>query len=114
MAQDFAMPLKGLTNSWNSIWVFTLIAMEAVKTYRTNPNFMIGTTAIPTWITPFVLVLCVSALVPNTSFLGHLCGLAFGYGCMLSPHCPGWTSKLTDYVRGPRILEIPCTTRMDS
>ena len=90
MAQDFSMPLKGLANGWNSIWVFTLIAMEAVKTYRTNPNFMIGTTAIPTWITPFVLVLFVSALVPNTSFLGHLCGLAFGYGCKLSPHCLGW------------------------
>jgi glycosylphosphatidylinositol transamidase len=95
MAQDFSIQLKGLTNSPYSIWVFTLIAMEAVKTYRTNPSFMIGTTPIPTWITPLVLVLFVSALVPNTSFLGHLCGLVFGYGCMLSPHCPAWTSRLT-------------------
>jgi len=63
-----------------SIWVFTLIAMEAVKTYKSNPYFMLGTTQIPTWITPFVMVLFVSVLVPNTSFLGHICGLAFGYG----------------------------------
>jgi len=63
-----------------SIWVFTLLAMEAVKTYRSNPYFMLGTTQIPTWITPLVLVLFVSFLVPNTSFLGHVCGLVVGYG----------------------------------
>lgn len=63
-----------------SIWVFTLIAMEAVKTYKSNPHFMLSTYQIPTWITPIVLLLFVSFLIPNTSFLGHLCGLAFGYG----------------------------------
>jgi len=68
---------------WTSIWVFTLLAMEAVKTYKTNPNFLLGTTQIPTWITPLVMVLFVSFLIPNTSFLGHICGLAFGYGCKL-------------------------------
>jgi glycosylphosphatidylinositol transamidase len=70
-------------NDESSIWVFTLVAVEAVKTYKTNPYFMLGTTQIPTWITPFVLVLFVSFLIPNTSFLGHCCGLAFGYGCKL-------------------------------
>ncbi|RKF54200.1 Rhomboid protein 2 [Golovinomyces cichoracearum] len=64
-----------------SIWVFTLLAMEAVKTFRTNPYFTLGTTQIPTWTTPIVLALFVSILIPNTSFLGHLCGLVFGYGC---------------------------------
>jgi len=69
----------------NSIWVFTLLAMEAVKTYKTNPHFQLGDYKIPTWITPFVMVLFVSFLVPNTSFLGHVCGLIFGYGCKLFP-----------------------------
>ena len=64
-----------------SIWIFTLLAMEAMKTYRSNPNFAIGDARIPTWTTPLVMVLFVSVLVPNTSFLGHICGLAFGYGC---------------------------------
>ena len=68
-------------NVWNSIWVFTLLAMEAVKTYKTNPHFQIGDYKIPTWTTPIVMVLFVSFLVPNTSFLGHVCGLIFGYGC---------------------------------
>ncbi len=68
-------------NCWYSIWAFTLLAMEAVKTYRSNPHFTIGTTQIPTYITPLVVVLFVSFLIPNTSFLGHCCGLAFGYGC---------------------------------
>ena len=67
--------------------MFTLIAMEAVKTYKSNPYFMLGTTQIPTWITPFVMVLFVSVLVPNTSFLGHVCGLAFGYGCQYLLAC---------------------------
>ena len=58
--------------------------MEAVKTYKSNPYFLLGTTQIPTWITPLVMVLFVSFLIPNTSFLGHICGLAFGYGCKLS------------------------------
>jgi len=70
-----------LANLVISIWVFTLLAMEAVKTYKTNPYFQLGDQKIPTWITPLVLVLFVSFLVPNTSFLGHVCGLAFGYGC---------------------------------
>lgn len=68
-------------NMWHSIWVFTLLAMEACKTYKTNPHFQLGDYKIPTWITPFVMVLFVSFLVPNTSFLGHVCGLIFGYGC---------------------------------
>jgi len=58
--------------------------MEAVKTYKSNPHFQLGTTQIPTWITPLVMVLFVSFLIPNTSFLGHVCGLAFGYGCKFS------------------------------
>ncbi|KAF7874463.1 uncharacterized protein EAF02_008440 [Botrytis sinoallii] len=63
-----------------SIWVFTLLAMEAIKTYKTNPNFVLGTVHIPTWTTPIILTLFISFLIPHTSFLGHLCGLVFGYG----------------------------------
>lgn len=44
---------------------------------------MISDYKIPTWITPIVLVLFISFIVPNTSLLGHLCGLLFGYGCKL-------------------------------
>ncbi|CEJ82869.1 Putative Rhomboid family protein [[Torrubiella] hemipterigena] len=62
-----------------SIWVFLLLGMEAIRTYRTNPHIVIATHQIPTWTTPLVLIIVVWALVPNTSLLGHLCGVLIGY-----------------------------------
>jgi hypothetical protein len=93
--------------------VFTLLAMEAVKTYKTNPHFMLGDTKIPTWTTPLVLVLFVSFLVPNTSFLGHVCGLLFGYGCKV-PSLPVKRQKSNLQLRGSRIPQIPRTSREDT
>lgn len=66
-----------------SVWVFLLLAVEAMRTYRTNPYFTIATVNIPTWTTPLIIVAVVSALVPSTSLLGHLAGLAVGYVCGL-------------------------------
>jgi len=62
-----------------SIWVFMLLGMEAIKTYRANPYLIVGSAQIPTWTTPLVLALFVTFLIPNTSLLGHLCGLGVGY-----------------------------------
>ncbi|ORY15897.1 hypothetical protein BCR34DRAFT_155763 [Clohesyomyces aquaticus] len=62
-----------------SIWVFLLLASEAVKTHKANPNFSIGPYKIPTWCTPLILVLIISFLVPNTSLIGHLSGAGIGY-----------------------------------
>ncbi|KAI1004785.1 Rhomboid protein 2 [Podosphaera aphanis] len=66
-----------------SIWVFTLLASEAIKTHQRNPSFVLGTVPIPTWTTPPIMALFVSVLIPHTSLLGHVCGLAFGYGWSL-------------------------------
>ena len=41
----------------------------------------ISTYRIPTWTTPLVGLIFVTALVPNTSFLGHVCSVATGYIC---------------------------------
>ncbi|OTA99945.1 hypothetical protein M426DRAFT_324683 [Hypoxylon sp. CI-4A] len=62
-----------------SIWVFLLLGMEAIRTYKTNPHLVIGTHHVPTWTTPLLLVLVIEALIPNTSLLGHLCGVGTGY-----------------------------------
>ncbi|KAM5341644.1 hypothetical protein ACJ41O_014675 [Fusarium nematophilum] len=62
-----------------SMWVFVLLAMESIRTYKSNPYFVIGTAHIPTWTTPLIMCLVVAALVPRTSLLGHLCGVAVGY-----------------------------------
>lgn len=70
-----------MANLDDSIWVFVLLGIEAIRTYRTNPHLVIGTHQIPTWTTPLALLLVVAALVPSTSLLGHLCGLAMGYFC---------------------------------
>lgn len=67
----------------SSVWVFLLLAVEAMRTYRTNPFFTIATVNIPTWTTPLIIVAVVSALVPSASLLGHLAGLAVGYVCGL-------------------------------
>ncbi|CAM1503748.1 Fc.00g013390.m01.CDS01 [Cosmosporella sp. VM-42] len=62
-----------------SMWVFLLLGMEAMRTYKTNPYLVIGTHHIPTWTTPLLMILFVAILVPHTSLLGHLCGVAVGY-----------------------------------
>lgn len=36
---------------------------------------------IPTWISPLVLIVVSSVLLPNTSFLGHMCAVTVGYLC---------------------------------
>ncbi|KAI1090571.1 hypothetical protein F5B19DRAFT_317953 [Rostrohypoxylon terebratum] len=72
--------LRGNTSVMGaSIWVFLLLGIEAIRTYRTNPYLVVGTHHVPTWTTPLLLVLVVEALIPNTSFVGHLCGVGTGY-----------------------------------
>lgn len=62
-----------------SVWVFLLLGMEAIRTFKTNPYLVIGTHHIPTWTMPLLMMLVVGALVPRTSLLGHLCGIIVGY-----------------------------------
>ena len=62
-----------------SLWVFLLLAYEAMKTYKSDPYFEIASVKIPTWTTPLILNLFVTFLIPRSSFTGHLCGLAVGY-----------------------------------
>ncbi|KAK0750457.1 Gaa1-like protein [Schizothecium vesticola] len=66
-----------------SIWVFLLLGIEAMKAYRANPSFKVGPYSIPTWTSPIGILLAMAALVPSSSFLGHLSGLVVGYLCGL-------------------------------
>lgn len=88
--------------------------MESIRTYRSNPYLVISTYHIPTWTTPLLLILGVAALVPGTSLLGHLCGVAVGYVCE-SPSLPAlcvglFTDECTN--RWPGLPEVPCTPRL--
>ncbi|KAL8915552.1 MAG: hypothetical protein Q9171_000117 [Xanthocarpia ochracea] len=62
-----------------SIWVFVLLGVEGIKAYKANPHFAISTYRIPTWTTPLVILLFTTALIPNTSLLGHLGSVGVGY-----------------------------------
>lgn len=58
------------------------MGVESIRTYRANPAFVVASYRIPTWTMPLVMVLIMEALVPQSSALGHLCGLGVGYICM--------------------------------
>lgn len=62
-----------------SVWVFLLLGAESIKTHKNSPQFPIGTAKIPTWSVPLILAVIISVMVPNTSLIGHLCGLGVGY-----------------------------------
>ncbi|KAL8774977.1 MAG: hypothetical protein Q9209_000456 [Squamulea sp. 1 TL-2023] len=62
-----------------SIWVFVLLGVEGIKAYKANPYFVISTYRIPTWTTPLVILLFTTALIPNTSLIGHLGSVGVGY-----------------------------------
>ncbi|KAF2723489.1 hypothetical protein K431DRAFT_219936 [Polychaeton citri CBS 116435] len=83
-----------------SVWVFLLLAVESMKTYRSNPYFEISTYKVPTWTTPLILMFVIAFLVPHTSLLGHLCGAAVGYGWGL-----GWIRFLAPSEKILRWLE---------
>lgn len=85
--------------------------MEAIKTYKSNPYFIIGDVKIPTWTTPLVLSIFTSVLIPNTSFLGHLSGLAVGYLCKsCSIHL---LIRVANEYRGIRLYQVLGPTRED-
>ena len=66
-----------------SIWVFLLVGVEAIRTYRQNPSLIIASVPVPTWATPLFFVFVIAVFVPNTSLPGHLAGLGVGYLCGL-------------------------------
>jgi glycosylphosphatidylinositol transamidase len=43
------------------------------------PSLSLGNYKIPTWTSPLFACVLVWILVPNTSFLGHLCSVLIGY-----------------------------------
>ncbi|KAJ5253460.1 hypothetical protein N7505_012123 [Penicillium chrysogenum] len=50
-----------------SIWVFLLLGSEAIKTYRSHPNFSLGPYKIPTWTSPLFACVVVSILISNSA-----------------------------------------------
>jgi hypothetical protein len=80
-----------------SLWVFLLLSWESIRTFQTNPYIIIGSTRVPTWTTPLVMVVIVAALIPRTSTTGHLCAVAVGYllglGYLKTLYPPEWALR---------------------
>ncbi|KAL2865528.1 GPI-anchor transamidase subunit GAA1 [Aspergillus lucknowensis] len=62
-----------------SVWAFLLLGSESIRTFKSNPYFILGKYKIPTWTSPLFACVLVWILVANTSFLGHLCSVLIGY-----------------------------------
>ncbi|KAL8943280.1 MAG: hypothetical protein Q9216_001191 [Gyalolechia sp. 2 TL-2023] len=58
----------------------------------------ISTYQIPTWTTPLVILLFTTALIPNTSFFGHLLSVGVGYACYLKILAP--PEKVLRWIEG--------------
>ncbi|KAI9788623.1 MAG: putative rhomboid protease [Peltula sp. TS41687] len=61
-----------------SVWICLLLAVEAAKTYKSNPYFSLGPYRIPTWSTPFIVTFLGSFLIPGADLLVNLCGVTVG------------------------------------
>jgi membrane associated rhomboid family serine protease len=62
-----------------SLWVFILLSARFVHMAQATPHITLITYKIPTIIIPLLLVLITAILIPHTSLLGHLLGVATGY-----------------------------------
>ena len=60
---------------------FFLDPIQSPSNETANSAIRIGPNKIPTWTTPLFALIFITALIPNTSFLGHLCALGIGYVC---------------------------------
>jgi hypothetical protein len=73
------------TKRSNSIVQILFSSMYYVAIHQTNAdNLSLASIQIPTWTSPLAVLIVVTALVPKTSFLGHLCGVGVGYLCTSS------------------------------
>ncbi|KAH8151590.1 uncharacterized protein LAJ45_04212 [Morchella importuna] len=62
-----------------SALVFTLMAIESVKTYGFQPYYIIAGYEFPSYFTPVFWMVLMAFLMPGSSLLGHFCGLVIGY-----------------------------------
>ena len=87
-----------------SVWIYLLLACEAIKTYRANPSFKLGPYAIPTYLYPLPLLVISHFLLPlsltTDSIILNLCSCGIGYAFEL-----GYLKFLIPPERGLRFVE---------
>ncbi|KAF8541956.1 rhomboid protein 2 [Trichophaea hybrida] len=94
-----------------SALVFTLLAVEAVKTCGFQPYYRIVGWEIPTWTTPIFWMVFASFLWPASSALGHFCGLVVGYAyacrCLRLLEPSEWILTKVEQKLGFLLLRLP-------
>lgn len=60
-------------------WIFLLLSARIVHTAQATPHITLITWRIPTLTAPIFFIALTALLVPHTSLLGHLLGVALGY-----------------------------------
>lgn len=96
-------------------WFFTFVGYFSWKASLATPRtqFLQTPYHFPTALSPLLLLLLITILIPNASFWGHLCGLAVGYimgsnekaFSKLSP--PSWLIKKIEDKLDVYIEKIP-------
>lgn len=80
----FIMYIGGDSSQWNSSAVgfsgvlFALIVVD-ISISGGDQRSIMGLVMVPSWIYPWVMLLIMSLLIQNVSFLGHLSGIIAGY-----------------------------------
>lgn len=62
--------------------IFSILVVDVSASMEPSQN-VLGLFSVPTAAYPWVLLVMMSLMMPNVSFVGHLCGIVSGYLCML-------------------------------
>ena len=78
--------------------LFTYVVIQTKLTRRETQSFF-GCFEVPSWIYPWILLIALSLLMSNVSFVGHMCGIVLGIA-----YLRGWLGPLM--AKGSWVLEI--------
>lgn len=71
-------PIQG-----SAVWIYLLLASEALILHRRHPSFKLGDVNLPIWPFPIPVLVFLHFLLPSAilrdSLLGNLCGCGIGY-----------------------------------
>ena len=79
---EFLLPALDFFTNAASVWSFLLFSATIFQASKTTPQISIPSTTqkLPTLVVPVLVILVTWFLIPHTSLLGHLCGMAIGFG----------------------------------
>ena len=71
------MPINTQAMGFSGV-LFALIVIDVHLSGGPNRS-VLGFFTVPSWLYPWVMLFILSLIIPNVSFMGHLCGILVGY-----------------------------------